>query len=190
MWGPPSGGPIVGRGGRLQAARRLRFRLFMPGYPEHLREFDYVGPHRYFLTFCTFERRPHFRNRANVDLVCEQFVRASRSTRMAVIAYCFMPDHVHLLVAGVREDSLLKPFIKAAKQYSGFYFKQQRGIALWQRYGFEHVLRSEEATEAVARYVIANPVRAGLVTQPRDYPFWGSFVYSREELLEYIMRAA
>jgi hypothetical protein len=36
------------------------------------------------------------------------------------------------------------------------------------------------------RYIINNPVRAGLVADVRDYPFWGSSVYSREALLEYI----
>jgi hypothetical protein len=60
---------------------------------------------------------------------------------------------------------------------------------LWQRYGFERVLRSDEATPIVARYTIANPVRAGLAQSPADYPFWGSFLYTREQLLEYIERA-
>jgi REP element-mobilizing transposase RayT len=101
-----------------------------------------------------------------------------------------MPDHVHLLAAGERDDANLQRFIKNAKQYSGFYFKQQTGLALWQRYGFEHVLRDEEDTMKVAHYIIANPVRAGLVNSPSDYPHWGSFLYSRKELLEYIMRAA
>jgi REP element-mobilizing transposase RayT len=101
-----------------------------------------------------------------------------------------MPDHVHLLVAGERDDADLKRFTKSAKQYSGFYFRQRTGLVLWQRYSHERVLRNEEATPAVARYTIANPVRAGIVRAPNDYPFWGSFVYTRDELLDYIERAA
>lgn len=101
-----------------------------------------------------------------------------------------MPDHVHLLVAGERDDADLKRFTKSAKQYSGFCFRQSTGLILWQRYSFERVLRHDEATAAVVRYVIANPVRAGIVRSPGDYPFWGSFVYSRTELLEFIQRAA
>ena len=107
-----------------------------------------------------------------------------------MIAYCFMPDHVHLLIAGERDNADLKRFTKFAKQYSGYYFRQLTGLVLWQRYGHERVLRNEEATPAVARYTIANPVRAGIVQSPADYPFWGSFVYTREALLEYIQRAA
>jgi REP element-mobilizing transposase RayT len=82
----------------------------MPHYPEHLRNFEYTGPNRYFLTFCTWERVRHFTNVDHVALVCEQFQRASREQDFAVIAYCFMPDHVHLLVDGDREDADLKRF--------------------------------------------------------------------------------
>src|SRR5436190_15961649 len=161
----------------------------MSHYPEHLRGFHYRGPNRYFLTFCTSERASHFRDASHVALVAAQFRRAAREQAFAVIAYCFMPDHVHLLVAGDRADADLKRFTKSAKQYSGFYFRRTTGQTLWQRYGFERVLRNEEATAAVARYTIANPVRAGIVQSPSAYPFWGSFLYTREALLEFIQRA-
>jgi putative transposase len=163
--------------------------IAMSRYPRHLRGFDYRGFHRYFLTFCTHERVPHFTSPAHVELVCEQIQRTCREEDFAGIAYCFMPDHLHLLVEGQREDADLKRFIRNAKQYSGFHFKQQTGRRLWQRYGYEHVLREEEDTMKIAYYIIANPVRAGMVSSPADYPHWGSLVYSREELLEYIRAA-
>src|SRR4051794_39786856 len=64
----------------------------------------------------------------------------------AILAYCFMPDHVHVLVEGLREDSDCKRFSSRAKQFSGFYYAQRYGRTLWQRYGYERVLRNEEAT--------------------------------------------
>jgi hypothetical protein len=91
----------------------------MPDYPRHLSGFDYVGFHRYFLTFCTFERNGYFRDASSVGLVAEQFLRASGEQSMAITTYCFMPDHVHLLVQGIREDADLKSFVSRAKQYSG-----------------------------------------------------------------------
>jgi putative transposase len=180
----------VGAAFRRPIGTRLAQPTRVSQYPEHQRTIDYRGPHRYFLTFCTHERRPHFADGLTVDLTRTQFLRAATEERCSVIAYCFMPDHVHLLIEGEREDVDLKRFIKSAKQYSGFYFTRQRRERLWQRYGFERVLRNEEATPDVVRYTIANPVRAGLVAVPMDYPFWGSFRYTREELLEYIQWAA
>jgi len=65
-----------------------------------------------------------------------------------------MPDHGYLLVEGMQDDSDLKQFIKSAKQYSGYHFKQRTEQPLWQRYGFERVLRGEEGTWDVARYIV------------------------------------
>jgi hypothetical protein len=55
---------------------------------------------------------------------------------------------------------------------------------LWQRYGYEHVLRNDEATMSVARYILENPVRAGLVARVEDYPFAGSCTYPLQQILE------
>jgi len=154
------------------------------GRPEHLKTFDYVGLHRYFLTFCTLNRRPLFLTSDSVDEVRRQFLRAEHDERFAVLAYCFMPDHVHLLVEGKSDDSDCRRFISRAKQLSGFRYKRQFGEPLWQRYGYERTLRSEEATLSVARYILENPVRAGLVRSAAEYPFLGSSVYTVGQIME------
>jgi hypothetical protein len=53
-------------------------------------------------------------------------------------------------------------------------------------YGFERVLRNDEAMLIVAKYIIENPVRAGLVTCCRAYPFPGSCVYTLDQILDAI----
>jgi REP element-mobilizing transposase RayT len=97
----------------------------MVSYPEHLENFDYIGVYRYFLTFCTPERRRHFTEADHVSLVRDQFLRRSTEDHFSIPAYCFMPDHVHLLVEGTQDDSDLRRFVKGAKQYSGFYCTQR-----------------------------------------------------------------
>ncbi len=101
--------------------------------------------------------------------------------RFAIIAYCFMPDHLHLLLAG-DETSSLKDFMKIFKQRSGFYFKQERNAPLWQPSYYDHILRQEESLKEVARYIFENPVRKGLVDDYRAYPFLGSMVFDPSEL--------
>ena len=49
-----------------------------------------------------------------------------------------------------------------------------------------YVLRSEDAAPPVIRYIINNPLRAGLVSRPGDYEFWGSQVYTRDDVLEFV----
>jgi REP element-mobilizing transposase RayT len=94
-----------------------------------------------------------------------------------------MPDHLHLLVEAQSEGSDCREFIKRAKQFSGFYFKQAFKKRLWQRYGFERVLRDDEATLSVARYILENPVRAALVKRVEDYPFLGSQLSALADIL-------
>ena len=149
-------------------------------YPRHLPAFSYVGPHRYFLTFCCDRRRAAFTDAAVVNLVTAQFLRAAEEENIAIIASCFMPDHVHLVVEGLRDDSDLKRFVSSAKQLSGYHYTREYRKVLWQRYGHERVLREEQSTRRVVAYVLENPVRAGLVQTVRDYPHIRSSVYERE----------
>ena len=95
-----------------------------------------------------------------------------------------MPDHLHLLVEGRADHSDAKRFIARAKQYSGFYYSKQYKRTLWQRYGYEHLVRDEEATLAVARYILENPIRAGLAQSVDEYPYVGSLVYSLRDIVD------
>ena len=52
--------------------------------------------------------------------------------------------------------------------------KLGRTGALWQKGFYDHGLRSEEDVVAIARYIVANPIRAGMVARVGDYPFWNA----------------
>jgi putative transposase len=153
-------------------------------YPRHLPAFTYRGKYMYALAFTTSERQPHFVSAPVVDLVLQQILRAAREHGFQAVAYCFMPDHLHLLVEGLDADSDGLAFVNAAKQCSGYYFAQRTGRRLWQRYGYERVVRDEAERLQTLRYILNNPVAAGLVTRAADYPFLGSQCYSVTELLE------
>jgi len=154
-------------------------------YPRHLEGFSYIGFHRYSLTFCTFNRAHIFVTHPIVRLVADQILRAAREKAFAVIAYCFMPDHVHVVPEGIAESSDLKAFIGLAKQYGGYHYTHETNQRLWQRYGYDHVIRRDERLQDVVRDVLENPVRAGLVTRIEDYPFIGSSIYDRAALIEF-----
>jgi putative transposase len=153
-------------------------------YPRHLSGFSYRGKYMYSLAFTTWDRRQHFANAPIVDLVLQQVLRATTDHGFQMIAYCFMPDHLHLLVEGLDADSDLLAFVTAAKKYSGYYFAERTGQRLWQRYGYERVVRGEVERFQTLRYIVNNPVVAGLVTRAADYPFLGSQCHSVTELLE------
>jgi REP-associated tyrosine transposase len=153
-------------------------------YPKHLDSFNYKGRYSYALAFITEQREPLMRDVEVIRLVVPQFVRAGREKGFVVVVHCMMPDHAHLIVDGLRDDSDGLAFIKAAKQYTGYYYKQAYGRRLWQRYGYEHVIRDDMERALTIRYLLANPVRAGIVADPRYFVGLGSEKYTIDELIQ------
>ena len=155
--------------------------------PPRIKGFDYLGCYRYFLTFCTLDRRTTFQDAAAVGLVLAQFRRTTDEWSFAILAYCFMLDHVHLLIEGTSAAADLKRVAKRLKQGSAQSWAFRRNTRLWQEGYYDRALRPGEDPKAVARYIIENPVRAGLVDHPSQYPYLGSDVWTLEELLESLM---
>ncbi len=151
-------------------------------HPPRIRGFSYLGFHRYLLTFCVLARAWRFCDGAVVRAVLQQFRREAGVHSFAILAYCFMPDHAHLLVEGISAAADLRAFVVSCKQQSGYWFRQTSGERLWEDGFYDHVLRDEEQTLAVIKYILANPVRAGLAKTIGEYPFAGSDVYSIEEV--------
>src|SRR5882672_11395646 len=90
-----------------------------------LDSFDYLGFYRYFLTICTFDRARFFVEAKAVRLVLLQLSRPADEHRFAVIAYCFMPDHVHALIEGQHPTADFREFVRIFKQRSSFEWKRR-----------------------------------------------------------------
>ena len=142
----------------------------------------YVGRCRFSWTVCTYQRRQHFRTSYVVDSVLSYFLQATKPAEVGILAYCFMPDHVHLLLEGQTDQSPVERSVIRGKQLSGYWFQQQYHSRLWQKSSWDRAIRGDQDTLTVIRYIVANPVRAGLVSRPSEYPFCGSSTYSWDQL--------
>jgi putative transposase len=146
--------------------------------PTRVRGFPYRGLYRYHLRFTTDGRARLFTERTQVEAARTQIQRTAEDERFVLLAYCFMPDHLHLVIEGTDETSDMRRFAKISKQRVTYVFRIQFSIAsTWQEGHYDRVLRSDESTEVVIRYVLDNPVRAGLVTRAEDYPFSGALFW-------------
>jgi len=137
-----------------------------------LKHFDYVGPFAYSLTLVTRGRTPLLGDQAVVDTVLGSLARSCCRHGFSLHAYCFMPDHLHLLVSSDHGSSL-QDFVHHFKQLSGYRYKRQHGAQLWQISYYDHVLRRDEDSSAAAHYIWDNPIRAGLAQDRSEYPFLG-----------------
>jgi putative transposase len=152
--------------------------------PPRLAHGCYVGFARYSLTVCTFRRDPVLASQACFALAWAQVLQSARRAGFAVIAFCCMPDHLHMVVEGIAPTSDLEAFVKDFKQRTGYAYKRNTGQLLWQEGYFDRVLREDEQLPVAARYLLANPVRGGLVRNVLEWPYIASERYDLRELLE------
>jgi len=91
-------------------------------------------------------------------------------------AYCLMPDHVHLLWMGLRSDSDQKNGMSFLRTHLEPWLSPYK----FQPQAHDHVLREEErkrnAFAKICFYILANPVRAGLIKESESWPFCGAIV--------------
>ncbi len=116
--------------------------------------------------YARVETRPGYPVLAQTDAaraVAMALQRTSRAFDVEPIAYCLMPNHVHLVLAGRAADADARTALRRWKQLSGAEHRLRTGQTLWRPKCAEHLLREPaEMWEAVA-YLVEEPVRAGLV---------------------------
>jgi len=118
----------------------------------------------------------------NVFLTFEKMLLAElKNFNCSAFVYLFMPDHVHLTLAGNDSSSNIKKCLDMFKQKTGFWLSQNNPDIKWQKDYYDHILRSKENLDVHIKYILNNPVRAGLVEYWKQYPFKGSTVYNLNE---------
>ena len=142
--------------------------------PSRLKDFPYRGQYRYFITLRSHDFKHRFVRRDIVFTAIQFLEDVAKQTSFTIWAYCFMPDHLHLLVEGKSAGADMRRFVTLFKQKTGYWFSRTYSSKLWAPNYYEHVLRNEEDTPAVARYIFRNPVRQGLVDDYASYPYSGS----------------
>ena len=129
------------------------------------------------VTISTLNRAPVFREFPITEACIAALTSRAESTGVGLHAYCFMPDHLHLLISPSGETSIVD-FVRDFKSMStriGWQYGHQG--KLWQPRFYDHFLRQDEDLERAVSYVLNNPVRAGIVDDWRTYPFCGSLLH-------------
>jgi putative transposase len=152
--------------------------------PPRLTCFDYLGLYRYSLTCCTLERFAAFEDARAVSGVLSHLRQTAFRHGFALVAYCFMPDHLHVLAEGCREDASLRHFVLRFRQASGYWYSRTFRRRLWQDGYYDRVLRESEDTVSAVKYVLENPVRKGLAKSIGEYKWAGSDVLCVDEIAD------
>ena len=146
-----------------------------PGHGHHLRKGRVSIKHQvYMVTIVTRGRRPLLEHLQNGRIVVCSLWFAEMSGDASTLAYVVMPDHVHWLMS-LGKTQPLSAVVGRMKRFTSRRLNLHTGNtgrSVWQRGFHDHALRKEEDIRSVARYIVANPIRAGLVKRVGDYPLW------------------
>ncbi|NWC00929.1 transposase [Pseudomonas gingeri] len=126
----------------------------------------------YLLTAVIEDRHPLLADWPVGRLLVQQFRQAQAEGRVDSLSWVVMPDHFHWLIE--LKNSTLPELMLATKSRSARQINARLGRSgkLWQKGFHDRAIRREENLLAVARYIVANPLRAGLVKRVQDYPLW------------------
>ncbi|HVI57901.1 MAG TPA: transposase [Luteimonas sp.] len=131
--------------------------------------------HTYLLTAVCLRRTPFFRNWCCASAVAAVLSEARLWRDARLECWALMPDHVHAMVTlGDEPLASLACRVKAVTSAATNRALGRTGGSVWARGYHDHALRREADIRTVARYVIANPLRAGLVESIGDYPYWNA----------------
>ena len=126
----------------------------------------------YLLTTVTHQRTPLFLNLTNARLVIHQMRQSDNEHASRSLAWVVMPDHVHWLMelGSVTLSTLMRRFKSRSSVMLHKAGVSQESV--WQPGYQDRALRRDEDVLNVARYIVANPLRAGLAKSIREYPHW------------------
>jgi putative transposase len=129
----------------------------------------------YFVTFSCLGRRRLFLKQEQVQVIFDCLAWLSAKGFIDLHFCIVMPDHVHLVLQLIGRKSL-SDVVKSLKQYTSRQIRAQLALTepVWQGQYHDHMIRRDESLAEIIQYCWFNPVRAGIVEDPSDYPFWRS----------------
>jgi putative transposase len=131
------------------------------------------------------QTKPFFVQPGLVGIFVKHLRTASIGCEVSTI-YCFMPEHLHTISIGHHNDSDALRSIETFKHSTGWWLKNNRPETKWQKSSYDRIARAGEGVH-LADYLINNPVRRGLVSDWRDYPFTGAIGLDLDQYLQEIM---
>ena len=129
----------------------------------------------YLVTFTTQTRKPVFSDLDLAGIASRALTDRRAWTHSRLLAWVLMPDHWHGLVE-LGETEQLHALVGRLKTNSARCLRAEAEVldGVWARAFHDRALRHGDELIAAARYVVMNPVRAGLVTNVANYPYWNA----------------
>jgi len=105
------------------------------------------------------------------ECVAEIIEAAEETRKLCEHSFVVMPNHVHILITPKRPLCEITKWIKGTSARRANQLLKRTGRPFWQDESFDHWVRNQAEFDQIGRYIIFNPVQAGLVMEPSQWPF-------------------
>jgi len=129
----------------------------------------------YLVTTTTHQRSLIFKDSGSAALAARSLHGLGVWRDTELLAWVLMPDHLHLLIT-LSHAETLQGVVQKVKSNTARELKSNNLDLgqVWASAFHDRALRRDEDIRDVARYMVLNPVRAGLVARVGDYPYWNA----------------
>jgi putative transposase len=115
-------------------------------------------------TLCIQNKEPLFLNQSVVTDFVSILIATLGNSNCIAPAYCFMPDHLHIILTGKTANADAWKTVVSYKQKTGYGLSRNMPAVRWQKDFYDHVIRSEKTIATQVRYILDNPVRKGIAS--------------------------
>lgn len=130
---------------------------------------------QYLVTVVVDARRPLFADFERACAAAAVLHGGDHWRRSRNLCWVLMPDHFHVLLEIGEGDELSRLVARLKRECTlALHAVEHSRAPIWQRGFHDRALRRDEKRRSLARYIIGNPVRAGMVQSVRAYPFWNA----------------
>ena len=143
--------------------------------PNYTRNNVYGGT--YFFTLVTEDRVPVFMDKNAMEVLMAAIKETRKRNPFELVAYCILPDHVHLIMELPADDNLFSQKVRSIKRLTTIRLRKITGIpnlTIWQNRFWEHTVRNQVDLKYCFDYVHYNPVKHGYVDECGKWA-WSSF---------------
>ncbi len=144
----------------------------MPNYHR-----NYVFGGTYFFTIVTNKRIHYFEPDRHKHLVNSRIKQTIETNNSSLLAYCILPDHIHLLMRLSEKTCQFSYHIRELKRLVTLDLRKEldlKHLQIWQDRFWEHTILDEKDLERHLDYIHFNPVKHGYIDDPIKWP-WSSY---------------
>ncbi|OGU34170.1 MAG: hypothetical protein A2068_02660 [Ignavibacteria bacterium GWB2_35_6b] len=142
----------------LQSVRYKEEKRFFKNYDDYLNKAQH-GP-------------TYLKNKEIAQIVFDA-IKYRDNKEYKVICFCIMPNHVHLMFMQLENSKTISQIMQSLKWYTAREASKilNRSGSFWQAESYDHIVRDEDEYYRIIKYILNNPVKAGLVEKWDDWEF-------------------